>query len=130
MALLTSSLLARMELYGSPTRITNYDVGRITTSGGSTIIPIAGPCRYPDNPFNGIVCGESGDLWLACSNGGIVQISLPDTTFPLITVSSSPTTLWPPRGQMVQVTVSETITDIGSGVNLSSAAYFVADEYG
>lgn len=52
----------------------NYSVGRITTSGVSTIIPIGGPCRNPYNPFNGIVRAGS-DLWLACSNGGIVQIT-------------------------------------------------------
>lgn len=108
----------------------NYDVGRITTSGVSTIIPIGGPCRYPNNPFNGIVRGENSDLWLSCSSGGIVQIKLPDTTPPLITVSSIPITLWPPTSKMVVVTISGTATDIDSGVNLSSVAYSVTDEYG
>lgn len=108
----------------------NYDVGRVTTSGASMIIPIGGPCQYPYNPFNGIVRGESSDLWLACSSGGIVQITVPDSSPPLITISSAPKTLWPSTGQLVPVTISGTITDAGSGVNSSTAEYAVEDEYG
>ena len=54
-----------------------------------------------------------------------------DTTPPVITVSASPATLWPPNGRMVTVTVPGTITDEpdGSGVHASSAAYQVMDEY-
>jgi len=33
-------------------------------------------------------------------------------------------------GKMVPVTISGTITDTGSGVNVNSAAYAVKDEYG
>jgi virginiamycin B lyase len=108
----------------------NYSVGRITTSGVSTIIPIGAPCRNPNNPFNGIVRGDDGDLWLSCSNGGIVQISVPDTTPPIVTLQLTPKSLWPPNGKMVPVTVSGTITDTGSGVNAGTAAYAVSDEYG
>ena len=53
-----------------------------------------------------------------------------DTTPPVITLSVTPKVLWPPKGKMLPVTISGTITDTGSGVNLSSAAYFVTDEYG
>ena len=53
-----------------------------------------------------------------------------DLTPPKVIVSVSPTTLWPPDGQMVSVTVSGTITDNLSGVNPSTAAFSVADEYG
>jgi hypothetical protein len=49
---------------------------------------------------------------------------------PVVTVSANPTTLWPPNGKMVTVTVSGTITDACSIVNVSTAAYSVADEYG
>jgi hypothetical protein len=51
---------------------------------------------------------------------------------PVITVAASPATLWPPNGKLVTVTVSGTITDEpdGSGVEPSSAAYQVTDEYG
>jgi hypothetical protein len=53
-----------------------------------------------------------------------------DTTSPTITVVGNPTTLWPPNGKIVPVTVSGTITDLGSGVNTSTAVYAVTDEYG
>jgi Pro-kumamolisin, activation domain/Bacterial Ig-like domain (group 1) len=57
-----------------------------------------------------------------------VQIS--DTTPPAITVSATPGMLWPPNGKMVEVTISGTIADSGSGVNGGTAAYAVTDEYG
>ncbi|HEV2732457.1 MAG TPA: hypothetical protein VGV15_20695 [Terriglobales bacterium] len=53
-----------------------------------------------------------------------------DPTPPTITVSASPSLLWPPNGMMVPVAVSGTITDTGSGVNLSSGTFAVSDEYG
>jgi hypothetical protein len=53
-----------------------------------------------------------------------------DTTPPLITILAAPRTLWPPNGKMVPVTISGTITDSESGVDTSTAAYAVTDEYG
>jgi hypothetical protein len=50
------------------------------------------------------------------------------TTPPVITLSATPTSLWPPNGKMVPATVSGTITDTGCIV--TSAAYAVTDEYG
>jgi hypothetical protein len=52
-----------------------------------------------------------------------------DTTPPIITVSASPETLWPPNGKLVTVTVSGTITDESGGSGVSSATYQVIDEY-
>jgi hypothetical protein len=53
-----------------------------------------------------------------------------DTTSPLITVSTVPNILWPPNGTVRPVTISGTISDTGSGVDPTSAAYSVRDEYG
>jgi large repetitive protein len=54
-----------------------------------------------------------------------------ETIPPAIMVSATPKRLWPPNHTMVPVTVSGTIKDIGgTGVNLSTAAYVVRDEYG
>jgi FG-GAP-like repeat/FG-GAP repeat len=50
------------------------------------------------------------------------------TTAPVITVSTTPTSLWPPNGKMMPVTVSGTITD--PGCTVTSSAYAVTDEYG
>jgi hypothetical protein len=53
-----------------------------------------------------------------------------DVTPPVISVSATPKTLWPPNGKMVPVTISGTIKDTEAGVNTSTAAYAVTDEYG
>ena len=47
----------------------------------------------------------------------------------LLTASANPSTLWPPNGRIVSVTISGTITDMGSGVDPSSATFHVTDEY-
>ena len=53
-----------------------------------------------------------------------------DLTPPTVNVSANPSSLWPPNGKMVSVTVSGTITDSLSGVNPITAAFAVVDEYG
>jgi glycosidase len=53
-----------------------------------------------------------------------------DLTPPAVNVSASPSSIWPPNGRMVTVTVSGTITDTLSGVDTSTAAFAVVDEYG
>ena len=54
----------------------------------------------------------------------------PDVVPPVVTVSASPSVLWPPNGRLVPVTISGTITDAASGVDASSATFRVLDEYG
>src|SRR6266568_2054686 len=72
----------------------------------------------------------------ACSYCGTGSVSVLlnntpfDTTPPVITLSATPTRLWPPNGRLVPVTLSGTITDTGSGVNASTAEFAVQDEYG
>ena len=53
-----------------------------------------------------------------------------DLTPPTITASANPSSLWPPNHKMVPVTISGTMTDNGSGVDPSTAAFAVIDEYG
>jgi hypothetical protein len=69
---------------------------------------------------------------LVLANGSNVGVLLNNTPFcttpPLITVSTTPTALWPPNGKMVPVTVSGTITD--TGCTVTAAVYAVTDEYG
>ena len=55
------------------------------------------------------------------------QIQQPDTTPPTITATADKTTLWPPNGKLVPVTVSGTITDPDSTF---TASFHVVDEYG
>src|SRR5262249_4512126 len=54
----------------------------------------------------------------------------PDTQLPAIKITATPTTLWPPNGQKVTVTITGTITDADSGVASDTATYEVSDEYG
>ena len=54
----------------------------------------------------------------------------PDSIPPTITATATPSTLWPPNGKAVQVVVSGTVTDAGSGVDPASLRFTVSDEYG
>jgi len=54
-----------------------------------------------------------------------------DRTAPTITINTvSPNVLWPPNGKFVTVTVTGVASDALSGVNASSLAFHVVDEYG
>jgi hypothetical protein len=68
----------------------------------------------------------------ACFGDGIVGVLLNNTSFcatpPVVTLSITPTSLWPPNGKVVPVTMSGTITD--TGCTIETAAYAVTDEYG
>jgi hypothetical protein len=62
---------------------------------------------------------------------GLIGVLLNNTPFcttpPVITVSTSAVSLWPPNGKMIPVTVSGTITD--TGCSIKSASFAVTDEY-
>jgi hypothetical protein len=72
---------------------------------------------------NGILPPGKVDVFL---NGRLPVDVVP----PVVTVSASPSVLWPPNGRLVPVTISGTITDAASGVDASSATFRVLDEYG
>jgi hypothetical protein len=65
---------------------------------------------------------------------GTIGVLLNNTPFctspPVITLSATPASLWPPNGKMVPVLISGMITAPGTGCTLNSAAYAVKDEYG
>jgi hypothetical protein len=72
-----------------------------------------------------------GNLFGNGSVGVLLNNSAPpDKNPPVITISATPRLLWPPNGKMTPVTLSGTITDIGSVVDIKTAAYSVKDEYG
>jgi probable HAF family extracellular repeat protein len=83
----------------------------------------------------------STDVWGINAASQIVGVFLDTTGYhgfvatpvpthpPVITISATPATLWPPNGRMVPVTISGTITDVDSDVDASTAAYTVTDEY-
>jgi hypothetical protein len=83
------------------------------------------------NPLTGALTAMPGSPFATGYRPiSVTTVGATDTTPPLIKVSVAPKQLWPPNGKMVPVTISGTITDTGSGVNASSAAYAVQDEYG
>jgi len=84
-----------------------------------------------------ILTADTAGATLTClaTNGAGLSASVPvtikiDTTPPVATASANPSTLWPPNGKMVNVTVSGTVTDATSGVNPNSANFAVVDKYG
>jgi hypothetical protein len=74
------------------------------------------------------ICADNAGVCAQASVGVLLNNTTCSTTPPVITLSTTPTSLWPPNGKMVPVTVSGTITD--TGCTLTSAAYAVKDEYG
>jgi hypothetical protein len=105
---------------------TNYGTGGNATTG----------IVAADINGDGIPDVIASDLCALGSNpcSGLVGVLLNNTPFcttpPVITVSTTPTALWPPNGKIVPVTVSGTITDTGSGCTVRTATYAVKDEYG
>lgn len=91
-------------------------------TGGVTVIGVQSTTTYN---YNGIV--------VTTVNGVPVTGTPADTVQPVITVSATPSRLWPPNGANVPVVVSGKITDIetnGTGVNPRTAVYAVVDSYG
>jgi len=76
---------------------------------------------------------DANTLLTGCGYPGAIRqahAELVDTTPPVIAANANPAVLWPPQGQMVQVTVSGTMTDDLSGVNRGTATFDVHDQYG
>jgi len=102
--------------------------GFLTDGGTFTPIDVPGA---PDTWANGI--NAAGQIVGGFQDASISVhgfVATPDTIPPVLTVSASPDTLWPPTGQLVAVTVSGTIIDEPDSSEVSSAAYQITDEYG
>jgi hypothetical protein len=102
--------------------------GFVDTGGNFSTIDVPGSVSTDAWGIN--AAGQIVGVFLdATGYHGFVATPVP-TPPPVITVSATPETLWPPNGKMVPVTISGKITDAGSGVDAHTAAYAVADEYG
>jgi hypothetical protein len=104
------------------------------TSGasGSVMIAVTVPSNVPPNTVIGLTATAT-DAANPADNNTTVQsllVAPVDRTPPTINVAADPSTLWPPNGRMIGVTVSGTITDTGSGVDQSSGTFTVSDEDG
>lgn len=102
-------------------------------TGGS--VGVSGQCTV-DVAFKPTALGARiGSVSIADNAPGTPQpVSLSgtgiDTIPPALTILANPSAIRIRNGSMVPVTVSGTITDSGSGVNASTAAFNVVDEYG
>jgi hypothetical protein len=77
---------------------------------------------------NQSVTGQTIDRADNTGSTTITNINI-DKTGPVIRGTASTTSLWPPNGQVVPVTISGTITDALSGVDPSTVKYSVTDDY-
>jgi len=111
----------------------------VSVNGGS-FTPFLEKTRDTRAMFHGEGGKTYGFICIATDTAGNVEVKNPvaevttqvvaDTTPPVLTISATPETLWPPDGKMVPVTISGTMTDSQSGVNASTATYAVTDKYG
>ncbi len=98
--------------------------GNPASNGGQATIGIRNAAALTNNQqlawsFGAPVIGDSTALLFSGDSVG-----------PVITAPATPSTLWPPNGRMVPVTVTGTMTDAGSGLDAASARFAVIDELG
>lgn len=92
--------------------------------------PGFGPGRLEQYSKTGNLLGTISGIFRVY---GLEFAVVTDITPPSISISASPRLLRPPNGAMVPVTVMGRVTDDepgGTGINPSTAAYAVTDEYG
>lgn len=97
-----------------------------STDNGSTWIPYSGAVNFTEEGiFN--VQFRSVDRAGNVETAGSTSIKI-DKTAPAFTIAADPSTIWPPNGELVDVTVSGSGSDATSG--LSQVSYAITDEYG
>ena len=122
----------------------NYEsdnLGVLLGNGDGTLQPAVTYASGGKGPISVAIADVNRDAkpdllavnWYGNGNdAGLVALLLNNiafcTTPPMITFSATPTSLWPPNGKTVPVTVSGTIAD--TGCTVTTAAYAVTDEYG
>jgi hypothetical protein len=108
-----------------------FNTAQSYNSGGRNASSVAVADLNRDSKLDAVVANFGDHPSSPDTSVGVLLNNTPfDTTPPVITLSATPKVLWPPNGRLVPATVSGTITDAGSGVNVNSAAYAVKDEYG
>jgi hypothetical protein len=112
-----------------PAPTTHFNVTDVTTGGvlvsngtGSSLT-LSQPDVYQVQYWS----TDSDDSEAIAAHSIMIAI---DRTAPTITINTvSPNVLWPPNGKFVTVTVTGVGSDALSGVNASSLAFHVVDEY-
>ena len=107
-----------------------------TTTGARTFVytggsfsPIDVPGSLYTNAYgindSGQIVGLFGD---ATGEHGFIATPIP-ISLPVITITATPATLWPPNGKLVPVTITGMITDEDSDPDAITATYEVEDKY-
>jgi hypothetical protein len=102
--------------------LTGAQAGASTVPGNTTTVTISAEGTTTLTYFG---TDNAGNIETAKS----ITVKI-DKTPPVITASANPSSLWPPNGRMVNVTVSASITDNLSGVDPNSTIFAVVDKYG
>jgi hypothetical protein len=77
-----------------------------------------------------LIASSSVNPGISNSSVQTFEVISGDTSPPILAASATPAALWPPNGKLVAVTIDGTVSDTGSGVDLSSGSFAVQDEYG
>src|SRR5712691_1612535 len=119
-------------IYSSYLGGSDQEFGRaiaVDGSGSAYVTGFTASANFPTaNPMQAMNAGGGFDAFVVKVSGAPARAA--DTIPPVVSISANPSILWPPNGEMVLVRISGTITDSESGVDPSSAAYSVRDDYG
>jgi hypothetical protein len=119
-------------IYSSCLGGSDQEFGRaiaVDSSGSAYVTGFTASANFPTaNPMQAMNAGGGFDAFVVKVSGAPARAA--DATPPVVSISADPSILWPPNGEMVLVRISGTITDSESGVDPSSAAYSVRDDYG
>ncbi|CAN5708140.1 hypothetical protein BH18ACI4_BH18ACI4_06050 [soil metagenome] len=97
-----------------------------STDGGATWQPYSGSFVV-QNEGTTTILYRSSDQGGNAESAKSITLNV-DTTAPVITLTATPSQIWPPNGRTVNVAINGTGTDSVSG--LASVSYVVTDEYG
>lgn len=137
----SSVTVADVNLDGLPDIITGGQYPQISVMLGYGDGDFATAVPYDFGPGAGFVTSADlnadgrPDLAVIASPtfyANVLVVRLNDTPFctasPVVMISATPSSLWPPNGKNATVRISGTIT--GNGCAVTDAAYIVKDEYG
>jgi uncharacterized lipoprotein YddW (UPF0748 family) len=97
-----------------------------STDGGATWQPYSGSFVV-QNEGTTTILYRSTDVAGNAEASKSITLNV-DTTAPTITLTATPSQIWPPNGRLVNVSINGTGADSVSG--LASVSYVVTDEYG
>ena len=111
---------------GASDNCSGVNTTEYSTDGGQTWQPYGGSFTV-ENEGTTTILYRSTDRAGNAETAKSITVKL-DTVAPAISLSATPSVIWPPDGKTVNVTINGTGTDAVSGV--ANVTYVVTDEYG